>query len=107
MPYGFVVAAFPVSGSDITVASRQFNGIGPCRLYLKNSGSNALDACDVKIGPTLSALTSLDDSTFASLGAGEMASLHIDGPVDALAVVAASSDTTLDIWLSDSGLISG
>jgi len=108
MSYGFVVSAVAVSGSNVLVASGKFSGIGPCRLYLKNTGSNALTAASVKIGPDLSNLYDFDTTTFAVLGVGAMLSLRLAGPVDAIRVVATcAAGTTLSAWLADEADVQG
>jgi len=108
MPLGFSVAAVSVSGSDVPVVSRTFNGIGPCRLYMKNTGGEALTACKIQAGAVSGAMHDLDTTTFAALAAGETLSLRLLGPVDVLTILATcAAGTTLSAWLADSPEIVG
>jgi len=102
MPFGFSVAAVSVSGSLVTVAARTFNGIGPCRLYVKNTGDQDLTAAKVQIGPAEDALYDYDTATFATLAAGAMLSLALPAPVNAVKLLATcAAGTTVSAWLSD------
>lgn len=105
---GMKVSAVPVSGSLVMVAEGSFQGIGPCRLYLGNDGANDLTACKVQIGPDLDNMHNLDTTTFPALGSGEMASLRLLGPVDAIRVLATcAAGTTVSAWLADEANVVG
>ena len=96
--FAMTVDAAPVSGS-VVVGEAALLGIGPCRLYLKVD-SGALTGCVVRRGPDLDHLETLDDSTFATLSAGDMASIRIESPVSAIQVEAAGVGT-VSLWLDD------
>jgi len=102
MPYGFAVSSVSVSGTLQPVASAAFKGIGPCRLYIKNTGSQALTACKVQIGPDSTNVYDFDTTTFASLAAGAMLSLALPSPVSGVKVLATcAGGTTLSAWMDD------
>jgi len=108
MPLGFSVEAVSVSGSLVEVHTATFRGIGPCRLYIKNTGAQALTACKIQAGAVTGAMHDLDTTTFASLGAGVTLSLRLLGPVDVLTILATcAAGTTLSAWLADEAKIVG
>src|SRR5215813_10469364 len=103
MAIAFSLSAVSVSGAPgVAVAQAQMNGIGPCRLVIKNTGANALTAARVKLGPDLTTMAVLDSSTFASLAAGAVAQLAIAAPVDGIRVeLESTSGTTVTVALED------
>jgi len=93
--------AVAASGTDVVVLQHACHGVGPVRVYITNSGSNALTACKVQLGADAEHLVSIDVTTFESLAAGASAQLLIQPPVDLLAVLATCADgTALDIALT-------
>jgi hypothetical protein len=102
MSLAFDVSGLVVSGSDVQVLAKTMNAVGPCRLYVKNTGANALTAAKVQLGPDADNLYDFDTTTFASLAAGAMLSLVLAAPVSALKLLATcAGGTMLDIWMSD------
>ena|SRR5690348_10869904 len=95
----FNVATVAVSGSDVEVVKTNLNAQGPVRLFLTNSGGQALSACKVQLGPTVDGpWVDHDTTTFGSLGSGVTKSLVIQEPVAGLQVLASkgAGDTTVD-----------
>jgi len=89
-------AASGAPGSRIF--TKQFHGVGPCRLVVSNTGSQPLTAAVVSVGPDADTLAPLDTTTFATLAAGATAGLWIQAPVGVLAFQATSAaGTTLTV----------
>jgi len=102
-PLLFSADAVSASGTLATVFSIDGNGLGPCRIYVKNVGtSNALTAAKIQVGPDVNHLVDLDTTTFASLAAnGGKGQLLIPAPVDKVVMLATcASGTTLDVRVS-------
>jgi len=109
MPLVANVSGVAASGTLVKVFSLNCRGIGPCRMFVKNTGAdNALTAAQVKVGPfsTSDHLAVLDTTAFASLAAdGGSATLVIPAPVDLLELyVTCAGGTELDIVVS-SGIL--
>jgi len=100
----FSIAAATVSGGSSLIASAVLRGLGPHRLYVKNVGANPFTSAKVEIGPEAANVHDFDTTTFATLAAGAMASLRIEGPIHAINLRAVSaSGTTASAWLADDG----
>ena len=100
MALAFNISGIAVSGSNVEVVSRLFQGLERARLYLANTGDAALTAAKVQLGPTEEDLYDYDTDTFKTLAAGAMLGLQITGPISALKVLATcEAGTTLRAWL--------
>jgi hypothetical protein len=97
----FDTGAVACSGTLVQICLTDLRGIGPLRLYVQNSGSNALTAAVVSGGPASGALASLDSTTFASLAGSNVLQLAIAAPVDWLKFAATcAGGTTLRVWVT-------
>jgi hypothetical protein len=100
-PIIFNASSVSASGTLVTVASADARGQGPARLTIKNTGSHALTACKVQLGPDSDHVVDYDTSTFASLAAGAILQIPIDRPVNAIVILATcTAGTTLDAALA-------
>ena len=100
MPLAFDLQSVAASGINVEVVSKLFHGLERARLYLHNSGDQALTAATVQLGPDTDNVADHDTTTFASLAAGAVGALQITGPISALKVLATcEAGTTLRAWM--------
>ena len=102
MGLAFDLTGVAVSGSLVPVASVTLRSIEAARLYVRNSGANAVTAGKIQQGPDLDILADVDTTSLASIGVGAVASVRLLGPISGLKVLlTCAGGTTVDVALDD------
>ena len=102
MPQAINLTGVSVSGTLVPVASAQLHGSEAVRVYVKNTGAQAITAGKIQQGPDLSMLADIDTASLASIAASAVASARILGPVSGLKVLlTCAAGTTVDVVVDD------